>query len=58
MLEICVSGFVIISLVGSLLLWRALAAAKWADYSLQGADDVYVLEPREDKVHVRKPVWR
>jgi hypothetical protein len=51
MLEICVSGFLVISAVASILLWRALAVAKRADYGLYGTSDVYHLEPAEGKFH-------
>lgn len=52
MLEMCVSGFLVASLSVSLLLWRALAAAKRADYRLQNIENICLIEPAEDKVHI------
>ena len=47
MLEICVSGFLLVSILVSILLWRALAVAKQADYGLYGVSDLYHREPEE-----------
>ena len=52
MLEICVSGFFVASLSISLLLWRALAVAKQADYRLQNIDNICLNEAAEDTVHL------
>ena len=54
MLEICVSGFFVASLSISLLLWRALAAAKRADHRLQSIDNICLIEPAEEKIHLMK----
>lgn len=56
MLEICVSGILAISLAVSLLLWRALAAAKRADYRLQSLDNICLIETNQENVHLRKPI--
>lgn len=47
MLEICVSGFLVVSVAVSILLWRALVVAKQADYGLYGIGDAYHVEPVE-----------
>jgi hypothetical protein len=49
MLEICISGFFILSITMSFILWQALVAAKRSDYRLQGANEAYMLEPAEEK---------
>jgi hypothetical protein len=51
MLEICVSGFLAMSVAVSFLLWRALAAAKRADIRLQTSDTICLVEPAEDTIH-------
>lgn len=56
MLEICISGFLVTSVAVSLLLWRALAAAKQADDRLRGIDSIYRSEPAEEQVHRMKLV--
>lgn len=56
MLEICASGFLVISLSASLLLWRALAAAKRADDRLQSIDAIFLMERTEQKVQPLKLV--
>lgn len=40
MVEICVSGFLVVSVAISLLLWRVLAAAKHADHRIRGLDNI------------------
>lgn len=54
MLEICVSGFLVTSLSVSLLLWRALAAAKRADDRLQSIHAGSLIERTEQKVQPLK----
>lgn len=56
MLEICVSGFLVISMAVSLLLWRSLAVAKRADYRIRGIDGRYMIEPSEETAHLTKLV--
>ena len=54
MLEICVSGFLVISVSVSLLLWRCLAVAKQADYRIRGRDGRYMIEPWDETAHLTK----
>jgi hypothetical protein len=58
MFEICVSGFLILSSAASFLFWRASVVAKWADSGFPGVDEIYLLEPHEEKVQATEPVWR
>jgi hypothetical protein len=50
MLEICVSGYLVVAVAVSILLWQALAAAKRADNGLYGNGDAYPFEPAEGKL--------
>ena len=54
MLEICISSYLIVSITVSLLLWRALAAAKRADGKLKSADHVCLIESAEEGIPLRK----
>jgi hypothetical protein len=50
MVEMCVSGFLVTSVAVSILLWRALAAAKRADFRLPQMDELWIRMRR--KVHL------
>ena len=52
MLEICLSGFLITSAAICVLLWRALAVAKRADFGLYGVNDVCGRETSQENVHL------
>ncbi len=54
MLEICVSGFFVLSVAISLLLWRTLAVAKQADDNLSGPDQIYRLESAPEQPRLMK----
>jgi hypothetical protein len=56
MLEICISGFLVVSVAVSIILWRALATAKRADHAIQGIDNMYILETVEEKVNLTEPI--
>jgi hypothetical protein len=57
MFEICISGLLALSLAASILFWRALVMANWADQRFQGTDEIFLLAPQEE-VHVAKPAWQ
>lgn len=56
MLEICISGFFILSVAISLLLWRTLAVAKQADDNLGSPHHSYRLETMPEQPPVMKLV--
>ena len=56
MIEICVSGFLVLSVAISLLLWRILAVAKQADYKIQNPHHSYRLESVPEQPQLMKLV--
>lgn len=52
MLEICVSGFLVVSFAASVLLVRALAVAKRADHVIYGMRDIYQMDATERNLHL------
>ena len=55
MLEICISGVLIVSILFGMFLWPVLIAAKRADACLLRIDETYVFEPVEEKVQRTRP---
>jgi hypothetical protein len=55
MLEICISGFLVISATFGILLWPALIVARQADSRLREINDLYSFEPAEEKVQLTRP---
>jgi hypothetical protein len=56
MLEICLSGYLILSVAVSVLLWRVLAAAKRADYGHKGIRNIYMVELEDGHIQLTKPI--
>ena len=56
MLEICTASFLLISAAVSILLWRALMVAKRADDRLKRTEDLFLLQPAEERSPLRNPV--
>jgi hypothetical protein len=55
MLEICVSGYLVISLSSGMFLWPALIAAKRVDTRFQDMDETSLFECNEEDVQLTRP---
>ena len=55
MLEICISGVLIVSILSGMFLWLVLIAAKRADACSLRIDEAYIFEPVEERVQRTRP---